>query len=437
MDLEKKLDKLMDLARAASSFTPLIPEDLEPILVDLSKRLAPLLKFVKVGEANGITHSFNQQITSSKAEFEGDLAVTRQRGFTTQRASVGLKILRAGDGVSHFAESATRKQIRLFKKAVMDATKGMGWAMEQAIVWGWGKDAAATKNGDIYAYGGLDQNVTTNLVDFVSAKVTLDLLDNLMDKVKVRGYVEMGQLLFIMSPRMLSVASGLYNNRYNVPLPKIDVAAGMRMESYRRIPILETSYCAPTATMGTVTAAKDATVGLLEAKTYKYKVSYINLDGEQAHCAEVTQAADADDSIKLSWTAITDAEVYKIYRTAGDGAGDTEKLLITIPAKTYDGNGTVTGTVASYVDGLADASIETQIPLTIADEVIFLVNTDPDNSIELESLMNDEGEKVNNLIQYTELGKTKSAKDFLMESFQALAVKGERYNSYARRVKLA
>ena len=437
MDNRKVIDEILELALASTDVSDLIPEDLEPVLVDIAKRLTPLTSkmLINVGEADGKTHEFNQVTAGSTAEFEGEAAVTRQRSFTTNRVSRQCKIIRASDGVTHFAQSATRKQIDLYKEALERGAKAMKWAMEFAWIWGWGKDTSSPKDGDIYMYGGADQNITTNLIDHGSAKVTLDLLDEMIDETLYAGMDE-GTLLFLMDPRMQSVVSAL-QTRIEKQVSTVEFPGGFRMKTYRDVPIMKTGYNRPFGTMGTITGAKDATVGLLEAKTYRYKVSYVSQRGESAHAPSIAVAADADDSIKLSWTAVADAELYKIYRSIGDGGAGTEKLLVVIPAKAYDGSGTVSGTtIASYMDGLADASIGAQIPLTSVDHTIHLLNLDPVNSLQLFALVNKEGEAIDNLIQYFELAKVKSAKNFDLESFQIAAWKGEKYNSYARRVKL-
>lgn len=431
---DPKIDEILDLALKSTDVSDLIPEDLEPILVDLTKYQKPLLQFVPIGIADGKTHEFNQVTAQSQAEFEGENAVTRQRSFSTARVSKQCKIIRSSDGVTHFAQSATQKQIDLYKEALVRATRAMGEAIEFALVWASGKDSATPKDGDIYMYAGADQSITTNLIDHNGAG-TLALLDQMIDETTYYGGME-EKMMFLLDPRMISLMSGLETRLFR-QVPKVEYPGGMRLTTYRNIPMMPTGYNRTYGTMGVVATAQDVTVGLLEAKTYKYKVSYVSIRGESVHCAEVSQLAVAADSIKLSWTAITSARLFKIYRTLGDGAADSEVLLVTIPAKTYDSDGTVTGNVVSYVDGLADAVVGTQKPLTATDQVIHLLCMDSENSFELESLKNQLGEPVSNLIQYFELAKTKSAKNFNLESFQVAAWKGERYNAMARRVRLA
>jgi hypothetical protein len=101
------------------------------------------------------------------------------------------------------------------------------------------------------------------------------------------------------------------------------------------------------------TAAQDATAGGLEAKTYKYKVTYYYEDGESNECAATTsQLAVVDESIALSSIPVSaDSRVTAryIYRTIGDG--ETYKLLTTLSDNT----------TTTYLDSLADSSLGADI----------------------------------------------------------------------------
>ena len=95
-------------------------------------------------------------------------------------------------------------------------------------------------------------------------------------------------------------------------------------------------------------AAQDGTTGGLEAKTYKYKVTYYYNDGESDCCADITsQLAVSGKSIALTSipTGNTRVTQRKLYRTIGDGA--TYKLLTTLS----------NNTATTYTDSIADAAL--------------------------------------------------------------------------------
>lgn len=82
------------------------------------------------------------------------------------------------------------------------------------------------------------------------------------------------------------------------------------------------------------------------ASTYKYYVTALNANGETTVSNEqsVTTGAGSTNKNTVSWAAITGATSYKIYRTAADGATDSELFLATVtaPTVTYEDTGSET-----------------------------------------------------------------------------------------------
>lgn len=75
--------------------------------------------------------------------------------------------------------------------------------------------------------------------------------------------------------------------------------------------------------------------GALTAGTYKYYITSLNANGESNVSSEVTvTTASSNLTAHLTWTAVTGATGYKIYRTAAGGASNTELLLTTLGAVT-------------------------------------------------------------------------------------------------------
>lgn len=426
----------LELAMTSVDVDAFMPEDVEPIIVDLVRANSPLIANIGVRKANGKIHEYRRVTAVSAANFEGELAITVPTRMTSSKVGKTLKIIRGGDGISHFADAAADKRVDLFKESIMYSAEQVTFAMEFAMNWGWGKDSASLPDGDIYMYGGLDQEVNSNRIDFANATVTLALMDDLIDRIRSRG-VTKDPLMFQMSSQMQSKVSSL-EGRLRRESPMVDVKGGFRLPSYRGIPISESSYLKPASTMTTVTAADDATAGgLVDTKTYRWKVAPITTYGEQAASAEVshTLGGTGKTSVKLSFTAFPDARLYKVYRTVDGGGVGTQVLSFVAPAKSYDSDGTVTGAVAFVIDTIADSALATDVPIALTDEVISLTNLSPKNGTELVDLPENEGDALTKLIRYIELAKTRSAKDYILESFQAYIIKGELYCSLARRVK--
>jgi len=422
----------LSLALDTTTGGALSPESLEPKIVELVRKLSPLVAGLTVIQADGKTHEYNERSALPSAAFEGEKAVTGTSQSTYTRRPTPLKIIRARGGVTGFQQAASRKFVNSYVKEIAGAAQAMAWGMEFGVMWG-------NATSDQYQYDGLDTKIITNRLER-NAVVTLRHLDEVIDAIIGVGALDPSNMAFYLSPQMHSKISSLATEvRKN--LPRIKYPGGLEMESYREIALVDSSFCKPTSQMGVVTAADDATVGgLIAATQYRYKVAAVTRFGEQWAGAEVTHTTGGGiTSIKLSFTAVADAQLYKVYRTIGGGGVGTEVLAGIYAAKTYDGDGTITGYVASIIDIVADAALGTDTPLdyTNREETVFLVNRDPEISTEIAGLMNEQGEKVQNLIQMLPLARVKDQEEFLLLSYQALIYKGDIFNGLLRRLRTA
>lgn len=410
----------------------LSPESLEPFIVELVRKLSPFVAGLKVIQANGKTHEFNKRSALPTAYFEGEKATTLSSQSTYSREAVPLKIIRARGGVTGFQQAASKKFVNSYVKEIVGATQAMAWHMEFGSMWG-------NKTADQYQYDGLDTKIITNRITKTGSIITLRFLDDMIDPILEQG-VKREDLAFYLSPQMISKISTL-QTEVRIPVTNVKYAGGVEMQSYRELPLVPSSFTRPKTTMGTVTAADDATVGsLVPAKTYRWMVSAITRFGEQWASAEVSHTLGGGiSSVKLSFSAVADALLYKVYRTVDGGGAGTEVLAGRYAAKTYDGDGNVTGNVVSIIDTIADVALGTDTPLLASgvEEVIFLCDLNSDESLEVASLVNEQGEQVKNLVQMLPLARTKDQEEFLLLSYQALIYKGDIFNSMLRRVKIA
>ena len=102
--------------------------------------------------------------------------------------------------------------------------------------------------------------------------------------------------------------------------------------------------------------------GLTASSKYYYKVTAVDSsNGETTPGTEVnatTGSANTTDTITISWTKITGATSYRIYRTAAAGASGTETYLTSVA-------GNINGTTLSYTDtGSVSTSSAYSVPST-------------------------------------------------------------------------
>lgn len=394
----------------------LVSEDLEPAMIGYLYRVSPLVQLLPKKRAAASTHEYSRRTVIPSAWVESELASQTFQSSTYDRTSVALKITRVAGGVSHFAQAATAEFIDLLETEVEGAMEGVGLTLEYLNVWG---DASA----DSLQYSGLDKTISTDnggtVIDH-DGVATLALLDQMVDAVSQYRGVSRDPKLFIMSSQMISKISGL-ESRVGMDLDTLEFAGGLRLRSWRGIPMLDAPYVRPTAVSPTVAAAGSTANGSLPAGTYRYKIASVTLEGEQVAGTAASATIASTGKVTLTWTADASAKLYKVYRTGSGEADDDDNydLLKVVAAKSYT-NGVVSGNVGSFVDDGTFTANDDVHPLASGDETIWLVNMNPARGVSMLYLPNQFGtERAESWIKFIPLAKTKSSEDFMIETFTA------------------
>jgi hypothetical protein len=112
---------------------------------------------------------------------------------------------------------------------------------------------------------------------------------------------------------------------------------------------VDVTYAAMSAPSG-LTSTASAGTGFTAAQTYRYEVTAIDsAGGETGVSNEPAACAPAAANLRctLSWTAVTGASGYRIYRTANGGASGTEKYLTSVITNSYIDANTITLTATA------------------------------------------------------------------------------------------
>jgi len=408
IDIQKALDSTTGAA--------LIPESLAPVVVEYAKKLNPLMGILRWNKAAGKTHEFARRTALPSAGPEGEGAVTASSRSSYTRDSVQLKIVRTRGGVTGFESAATASFADALQTELNGAVESQAYSIEQQMLWG--------NSEDPYQIDGLDALVAANLID-VNGTIQLSDLDEMIDLVRDSG-AKRDPLLLIMSNKMLSKVSSLYVSQFSLQLPSTDVRGGYRLSAYRDVPILESSFLRPAATMGSV-SLQAGSGGSLAAGTYYVRVSAVTQDGETVACASNSVAVSASGKITVDWTSsvVEGALLYKIYATEANGDAGTETLQLVVPGRSYDGDGTpgadaTSAIVDEYVSG-------GNLPLDSGDETVYLVDLNPDQGLEVEYLGSSP-------VIIERLARTADSEEFLLKTYFALAGKGEKHCARLLRV---
>lgn len=428
-------------ALTSATASALIPEDLDPVLKEELLELMPLLELMSIGTAEGKTHEYNVQTSHPSGWFEGESAVANNQNGAYSRKTVQMKIIRIWGEVTGFAQRVTAKFINALEKEIMNSLEGMADALEFMLWFGVSDEFDWT--GDAYQASGIlpivYSEAPTNVHDNAGAVIALTDLDDLLyDVTRFRG-VRNDPRLFLMSPRMKLKVDGL-QTKVQLPLSNAELLDGrLTMRAYGDTPIYESYHMAPqaTSTSPDTTSGTPASGGSFAADDYNWRIASVTMDGEQVAGAKIGTdvTVTLNQKVTVAWTADANAYSYMIFRQAG-GAGDFQ-LVDIIPAKTYDSAGNVSGTVASYEDLGAQTPVTQVVPLETGEQMIAIVNLNPERGLSLYNLPDDMGDGVGNFMNFVELARTKDAYSYFIKTYVAPRVVHPNLISVLRNVKIA
>lgn len=347
-------------------------------------------------------------------------------------------------GVSSYSQALTSQFVNALQEQISAAVSGVANTLEWSM-W-YGNSTADTYQFDgVETYVNKDTNAKASIANGGSnysvggAAITLSNLDAMLDKARsFRGSMS-DSWMFLMSQPMQSRVSAL-QTRVTRVVDKYRMEGGFEMETYRGVPIMTTQIFTPlsTSTSPAFTGGSAVAGGALAAGTYYYSISSVTLNGEQkaqTTTQSVTTAA-TNLTARLTWTADANAKLYKIWRSTTNTVA-TMNLVAVIPALTYDGNGNISGSVATWDDTGATANTAV-VPLTGIDEIVGLINVTPgERGNRLVGGVSPLGEPLDSYLSYVPLATTNGSYKFMLEGFLGLRVVYPECNIVARNARTA
>jgi hypothetical protein len=432
---ESKLLLRKALSSAVDVGDGLIKDHYEQVITNTMVRLVPELSLPELKFDPTKFHKFTRMTALPAAgSAMGESSITPTKNSTSKRATTELKIMKRKGSVTGFLTAASKDFIDAPAAEFEAHVQSFGNDMRTYMMYG-------NAGADPYSWSGLDYFIQSNRKNLASGSAVpadLSLLDEIIDaNTRLQGNQHRRTLE--MSPELLSAFSRYWTNVRDVrSLPgtkDIEVPGGYRLESYRHVPIVETSATRPLAQMGTVTLSTATTGGTIPAATYYFRVAAITWDGEQGSSAasnsQVTTGSTS--TVTLTFAAVANALYYKIYCSSTSGQ---EKLVKVVSAFTYDGNGSVTGVITSVVlttnPTVADVvsvpvKLQNDIPLEFATgtynmptEYLILWDLDPFQGLGKLVYTNDSGSELGGMVTAEELAKIDDFYDFLLKSYPAL-----------------
>lgn len=330
--------ELEEALTAATSVSPLIQKQIDPLLLEYQRKFAPLLAAIPRKLWGSTQYFFNRRVTRPDAGGVVDGGARPLGNSTYEQAAFNIRLFQAVGAVTGFAQTVTRDLVGDLRQLEIDGTvQSMLWSIENDFVWG---SDAATAGGQYPICSGLDylvsnftagtgSNAFVNSIDLAGANFALKNLDQLMALVAANAGMPTSNAawMFVMSPNLLGSVSQTLTAQQRF-MGEVEVAAGLVVPSYRNVPMLETSFLSPRSNqMGAVTTGTATTGGTLAAATYSYQVSaVIARFGEIQASAEVSQVTTGSTStVTLSFSTPSNMPdgaspiLYKVYRSTSSG----------------------------------------------------------------------------------------------------------------------
>jgi hypothetical protein len=333
-------------ALTAAGAAPFVPKIIDPLLVEYQRRFAPWCRAVPTKKTNSTTYYFNQRTVnvSGGAVPDGGARPVSTSTYVQQGATMGH--VQAVGSVTGYAQAVTQEVIQNLRATEINgAIKGYYWDVETFM--GWGNAASTTYNPGAAQpqFDGLDTQISTfsgggnqNVIDYAGKSLSLATLDELIVMVSGNAAepVADSSWMFVMSVAAEARIGQLLVNQQRYT--DVEVEAGLIVGSYKRVPLVPSSFLSTLGyQVGTVSAGTATTGGSLpDSTTYKYQVSaVIARQGEILPSPEVSQATGSGSGANTITLTLTPPagqdglgpQLYKVWRTAAGGAANSETFL--------------------------------------------------------------------------------------------------------------
>jgi hypothetical protein len=425
------------LTTGAISGGPLVAENLETVITNQLIRLVPELSLPEYKYDPQTVHSYNT-ITAlpvaGSAMGEGSQTPTYQSAMARQTAA--LMVMKRKGSVTGYLRAAAKKNYDAVEVEIENHLQSFGFDFASYLLYG-------SHGADQYAFNGLDTYIATNRIQCAVGGVVptnFSYLDALIDASN-RRKAQQHRRAFIMSPEILTKFNQMYtsvrdNRDASRGIDAVEIDGGWRIQTYRHIPILESSQTRPQGQMTAVVATHSGGGGTIPNATRYFQVAPVTWDGEQIASPETSDTTSSSDVQTLTFNTYPNALFYKIYESETTGIETLKKI---VSAFTYNGNGTIltgavpgvpftvtwTGVNPTTRDVLSTTTAQaTDTPFnytaSIPPETIFLWDLDPYQGMGKVAYTNEDGNRLDGLATIIPLAKTDDTDDFLVKAYATL-----------------
>ena len=220
---------MLDIKKAltAGANPGLIPEQIDPELVELAFKETPLLKIFQEIPWSSTAYEWNERsaLVTPGAYNESD---TWSGGNSTfdGRKSISIKMVRAEGIVSNLLYETSKSLIDAWQTEIVSATQSIAQEVERLYI-----EGNSVQNAK--EFDGLS-NICCQTYNAACATLSMDIIDAAINVVQNNGG---NPNLIVLSNRDLQTMHKIMRDKMVYNWEKIEVAAGVYLTHYRGIPL--------------------------------------------------------------------------------------------------------------------------------------------------------------------------------------------------------
>lgn len=230
LDIKKALD--------TDSGSVLIPERLDPMLVELADKLLVLRQLFKTQPWDTNSFEWNERSAIITGEFYNEDDTHTENKSTFGRKQAPIKMIKGEGAVSNLLVQTSKRYLNALQAEIESATKGMTQAEENAYING-------DSSTDADSFDGL-KKLITNTLD-CGGTITFDKLDEGVQNVVDNGGVPG---LILLAGRDKLELQRLLRAKGQIAFDTLEVKAGLKLASWQNIPILTSTYMSASLPVG-------------------------------------------------------------------------------------------------------------------------------------------------------------------------------------------
>jgi hypothetical protein len=237
------LAKALDTTSASTGNT-LIPQVINPYIIELARKLSPLRAQIPRKDWKNLTFTYKQRLATMAGQSygENDTWTLNNNAYASQVQT--MKILGELGGVSNLLQEGSQEFVDAFMLEIDGAVRGCAKYEEFLLLNG--SSASNPKQFD-----GVAAQLVTN-VQQNSGTISFNLLDAMDDAVKTAGFgVDPASCVWVTTPNMSTAIARLTQPYFRQDGNSMNLMGGFAATMYRNKRILESSAAASVVSTAT------------------------------------------------------------------------------------------------------------------------------------------------------------------------------------------